>query len=212
MLSICEIFYSLQGESTYAGLPCIFVRLAGCNLRCAWCDTTYSHAEGQPMSNDTILQQIQSYPARLVEFTGGEPLLQKTELLPLLDRLHQAGYTLLLETNGSISLQGLPDYVVAIVDIKCPDSRVWKSEAELGAWTNNLPYLRPQDELKFVLCSRKDYLFATDFIRQNKLQTHQIIFSPVRERLAPTQLASWLLEDGLPYRLQLQLQKLIDLK
>lgn len=212
MLQICEIFYSLQGESSYSGLPCIFVRLAGCNLRCSWCDTSYSHAIGTEMSPEAILQQIQSYPARLVEFTGGEPLLQKAALLPILETLHKAGYTILLETNGSITLQGLPDYVTAIVDIKCPASEVWQNEAELKPWLENLPHLRPQDELKFVLASRQDYLFAVDFIQAHSLLAFHIIFSPIAERLAPTQLAAWLLEDGLPHRLQLQLHKLIDLK
>jgi 7-carboxy-7-deazaguanine synthase len=212
VLQICEIFYSLQGESSYSGLPCIFVRLAGCNLRCSWCDTSYSHAIGTEMSPEAILQQIQSYPARLVEFTGGEPLLQKAALLPLLETLHKAGYTILLETNGSVSLQGLPDYVTAIVDIKCPASEVWQNEAELKPWLENLARLRPQDELKFVLATREDYLFAVDFIQAHSLQAYHIIFSPIAERLAPTQLAAWLLEDGLPHRLQLQLHKLIDLK
>ena len=212
MLQICEIFYSLQGESSYSGLPCIFVRLAGCNLRCSWCDTSYSHAKGTEMSPEAILQQIQSYPARLVEFTGGEPLLQKAALLPLFATLHSEGYTILLETNGSIALQGLPDYVTAIVDIKCPASEVWQNEAELKPWLENLPHLRPRDELKFVLATREDYLFAVDFIQAHSLQAFHIIFSPIAERLAPTQLAAWLLEDGLPHRLQLQLHKLIDLK
>lgn len=212
MLQICEIFYSLQGESSYSGLPCIFVRLAGCNLRCSWCDTSYSHSEGNSMSLPSILSEIKAYPARLVEFTGGEPLLQKAALLPLFATLHSEGYTILLETNGSIALQGLPDYVTAIVDIKCPASEVWQNEAELKPWLENLARLRPQDELKFVLATREDYLFAVDFIQAHSLQAFHIIFSPIAERLAPTQLAAWLLEDGLPHRLQLQLHKLIDLK
>ena len=143
-LNICEIFYSLQGESTYSGLPCIFIRLSGCNLRCSWCDTTYTWSNGKEMSIEQILQEIRKYPCSLVEITGGEPLLQK-RTIELMEILHQEKYRILLETNGTQSLQNVPDYVVKIVDVKCPGSGFGESFL-----MENLNFLLPVDEIKFV--------------------------------------------------------------
>jgi 7-carboxy-7-deazaguanine synthase len=204
-LNICEIFYSLQGESTYSGLPCIFIRLSGCNLRCSWCDTTYAWSNGKEMSFEQILQEIRKYPCSLVEITGGEPLLQK-RTIELMEVLHQEKYRILLETNGTQYLQNVPDYVVKIVDVKCPGSGFGESFL-----TENLNFLLPVDEIKFVLASREDYMFALNFIRNNALEDRILLFSPVIGHLAPETLAQWMLKDGVPAHLQLQLHKLLQL-
>ena len=204
-LNICEIFYSLQGESTYSGLPCIFIRLSGCNLRCSWCDTTYAWSNGKEMSFEQILQEIRKYPCSLVEITGGEPLLQK-RTIELMEVLHQEKYRILLETNGTQSLQNVPDYVVKIVDVKCPGSGFGESFL-----MENLNFLLPVDEIKFVLASHEDYMFALNFIRNNALEDSILLFSPVIGHLAPETLAQWMLKDGVPAHLQLQLHKLLQL-
>lgn len=204
-LNICEIFYSLQGESTYSGLPCIFIRFSGCNLRCSWCDTTYAWSEGRKMAMEDILQEICKFPCSLVEITGGEPLLQE-ESIELMKVLHQNKYRILLETNGTQSLQNIPDYVVKIVDVKCPSSGF--SESFL---MGNLKYLNPADELKFVLASREDYVFALNFIKNNSLEDRILLFSPVTNLLTSETLAKWMLKDGVPAHLQLQLHKLLQL-
>lgn len=219
-LKITEIFYSIQGESTFSGLPCIFIRLTACNLRCAWCDTTYSFSEGEPLSLEAIEQQVGSFPCRLVEITGGEPLLQPS-VYELMRRLIEKNYKVLLETSGEQSVARVPPEVVKIVDVKCPSS----GEAfsfNLG----NLKYLTSQDELKFVIADETDYRFAREFIRTEPIPPAvAILFSPVCDlparaaaedesspALAATsqrarQLAEWVLRDHLPVRLQLQMHK-----
>ncbi|MCB5223997.1 MAG: radical SAM protein [Candidatus Cloacimonadaceae bacterium] len=204
-LDVCEIFYSLQGESSFAGLPCIFIRLSGCNLHCKWCDTQYAWEPGTPMGIPQILDQIRAYPTKLVEITGGEPLLQDG-CPDLMRSLGAHGYTVLLETNGSIMLDEVPPQVIKIVDVKCPGSGHGDSFL-----IQNLTYLLPHDELKFVIADRSDYNFAQDFIRKNNLKSKQLIFSPVVSLLEPKILAQWMLEDGSGARLQLQLHKILSI-
>ncbi len=205
-LKVCEIFYSIQGESSYSGMPCIFIRLAGCNLNCNYCDTRYSHTEGETMSIECILKEISHFPTKLLEITGGEPLIQEASI-PLMQALLAKGYKLLLETNGSLSIKDVPAEVVKIVDVKCPGS--CEGESFLA---ENLAYLQPHDELKFVLSNREDYLFAKDFIHAHPELNQLIHLSVVWDRLKPELLANWLLEDGLNAKLSLQLHKILDLK
>ncbi len=205
-LEICEIFYSLQGESSYMGMPCIFIRLSGCNLRCSFCDTRYSYQSGTWMDFDSILKEVATYPAKLVEFTGGEPLWQDNSI-PLQEELLKLGYTVLLETNGSLYLGDVPKAVIKIVDVKCPGSGVSDS---FMLW--NLTCLQPQDELKFVLTNYVDYVFARDFVRTHEIKAGTVHFSPVSNMLPPEILAQWLLEDGLRVKLSLQLHKLLNLR
>jgi 7-carboxy-7-deazaguanine synthase len=202
LLKVNEIFYSIQGESTRAGLSCAFIRLAGCNLRCAWCDTQYAYVEGESLSVQTILERIKPYPCRLVEITGGEPLCQ-TETPALAEALIQNGYTVMVETNGSLPISDLPDPVIRIVDVKCPSS----GESESTDW-RNLASLRPMDEVKFVIATREDYEWAAGIIDEKEISNRcEILFSPVEKKLASSDLAGWILEDGLPVRLQIQLHK-----
>lgn len=205
MLKLSEIFLSIQGESTWAGLPCIFVRLAGCNLRCSYCDSPYSYQPGMELSLDQLLEQIDRFaPVKLVEITGGEPLLQD-EVYPLFQRLLASGYTLLLETNGSILMDKVPAQVHKIMDIKCPGSGMEDSFDPV-----NCQYLIPEcDEIKFVLSDREDYDWAKKQIETYRLQTHTILFSCVFDRLHPAQLAQWITDDRLPVRMQLQMHKYI---
>lgn len=205
-LEVCEIFYSIQGESSYSGMPCTFIRLAGCNLDCNYCDTRYSHTEGEMMDIERILKEISHFPTKLLEITGGEPLIQEASI-PLMQDLLAKGYKLLLETNGSVSLVDVPAKVVKIVDLKCPGS----GEGE-SFLSENLAYLQPHDELKFVLSNREDYLFAKDFIHDHPELNQLIHLSVVWDRLKPELLANWLLEDGLDAKLSLQLHKILDLK
>lgn len=221
-MQITEIFKSIQGEGTRAGLPCIFVRLTGCNLRCTWCDTAYAFHGGTKMTVDEVLARVAELarPAeigaaegvRLVELTGGEPLLQP-DCIPLAERLVAAGYTVLIETSGERPLEKLPREVIKIVDVKCPDS----GEADTFRM-ENLAALDRKDEVKLVIATRRDYEFARDFTRAHRLaeRTAQVIFSPVHadpegkwEGLEPRQLAEWILADALPVRLGLQLHKFI---
>lgn len=188
------------------GMPCVFIRLSGCNLRCSYCDTKYSYQSGTSMDIASILKEVGRYPARLVELTGGEPLWQDDSNL-LMQRLLEQGYTVLLETNGSLCLEEVPKAVVRIVDVKCPGSGHANS---FMLW--NLKLLQPQDELKFVLTNYIDYAFARDFVRAHELSGRTIHFSPVTRLLAPELLAEWLLEDGLRVRLSLQLHKLLNLR
>jgi 7-carboxy-7-deazaguanine synthase len=218
---ITEIFKSIQGEGTRAGLPCIFVRLTGCNLRCTWCDTTYAFHGGQKMTVEDVLQRIESLSHRTggvlagrphVELTGGEPLLQK-EIYPLAEALLAAGYTVLIETSGERFVGELPKQVVRIVDVKCPDS------GEAGTFDiRNLQELDKKDEVKFVISSRKDYEFARTFAQEHKLQerVHAVLFAPVHDDpegkwqgLEPRELVEWMLEDGVDARLGLQLHKIV---
>jgi 7-carboxy-7-deazaguanine synthase len=211
-MQITEIFRSIQGESTYAGLPCIFVRLTGCNLRCVWCDTEYSFHGGKAMSVEELLEVVVRFSdhegARsvdLVEITGGEPLLQR-EVVPLMERLLEDGYRVLVETSGERYVGNLPEKVVRIVDVKCPGS------GEGGTFCmDNLAVLNSRDQLKFVLTDRADYEWAREFLRQHPEcgEVEAVLFSPVFDKLEPKSLAEWILEDGLPVRLGLQLHKFI---
>lgn len=211
-MQITEIFRSIQGESTYAGLPCIFVRLMGCNLRCTWCDTTYSFTGGKQMTLADVMQAVRGFSdhdgrrvVNLVEVTGGEPLLQK-EALELMETLLAEKYQVMLETSGERFVGEVPEPIVRVIDVKCPGS------GEGSTFDmKNLSALRPSDELKFVLASREDYEFARAFIGEHGLagKVAALIFSPVFGQLELRPLAEWILEDGLPVRLGMQLHKFI---
>lgn len=203
-LRLTEIFYSIQGESSYAGMPCIFIRTTGCDLRCAWCDTPYAFHGGEKWAIPAILAHIRQWPCKLVELTGGEPLLQK-HLPTLATHLLDTGYTVLIETGGHRDISGLDPRVIRIMDVKCPAS----GEAEKIYWPN-LHHLRPQDQLKFVILDRADYEWACSVLERAAFQPPpHILFSPVFGTLPPVQLATWMLEDGIAARLQLQLHKFI---
>ncbi|HLZ43441.1 MAG TPA: radical SAM protein [Candidatus Sulfotelmatobacter sp.] len=219
-MQITEIYKSLQGESTYAGLACVFVRLTGCNLRCTWCDSEYTFQGGRKMGTDQVLDEVSrlSPGGGLVEITGGEPMLQDREVVPFMEQLLSGGYTVLLETSGERPLGRVPQEVVKIVDVKCPDS------GEAGTFRmENLENLTARDEMKFVLSSRADYEFARDFIRQHSLErrVNAILFSPAFRKdatgsrdsshclLDPQQLADWMIHDNVHARLGLQLHKFI---
>jgi 7-carboxy-7-deazaguanine synthase len=204
ILKINEIFYSIQGESTQAGRPCVFVRLSHCNLRCSYCDTTYAFYDGRDMTIAAILQQVKSFNCSLVEITGGEPLLQKGvhQLLKLLCDQH---YEVLLETAGHMDIQQVDQRVRLIMDLKCPGS----GESTRILWPN-LNYLKAQDEIKFVISDRSDFDWAIKTIRDKNLSARcNLLISPVFGRVDLTQLAAWILEAKLPLRLQLQLHKFI---
>jgi 7-carboxy-7-deazaguanine synthase len=218
-LRLIELYKSVQGESSFAGVPCIFVRLAGCNLRCSWCDSEYTFTGGQPFTNDAIVAEIEALqPCRLIEFTGGEPMLQARELLPLMQRLLDAGYQLMMETSGERPLADVPQAVHKIVDVKCPGSGMGHTFR-----LENLDSLTERDEVKFVLLDRADYEFARDFIRTHALASKcgAILLSPAFHKnagdarsadnmaLDPRELVRWMLEDGLPARLSLQIHKFI---
>jgi len=205
MLTVNEIFYSIQGESTRAGRPCVFVRLTACDLRCSWCDTPYAFHEGRKMSVDDVVSETERYDCPLVEITGGEPLLQQ-DVYELMDRLVARGRTVLLETGGHRPVDRVPAPVVKIIDVKCPGS----GEADKNAWTN-LDRLAAHDEVKFVINDRVDYDFARDIVDRYHLADRcaAILFSPVHGVLAPKTLSEWMLEDRLSARLQLQLHKYI---
>jgi len=219
-MQITEIYKSLQGESTYAGLPCVFVRLTGCNLRCTWCDSEYTFQGGRKMSIAEVRDEVArlSPSGGLVEITGGEPMLQEREVVPLMQELLIAGYRVLLETSGERPLAGVPREVVKIVDVKCPDS----GEGETFH-LENLQTLTAQDEIKFVLSSRADYEFAREFTEHHRLgkRVNAVLFSPAFRKdatgardsshclLDPQQLAEWMIADNVPVRLGLQLHKFI---
>lgn len=204
-LELSELFFSIQGESSYAGAPCLFVRLTGCNLRCSYCDARYTYEEkGTATGLDEILAFVDEHLDFPVEITGGEPLLQEN-VYPLMEALLATGHTVLLETNGSINLGRVPAGVVKIMDIKCPGSGMADRFLE-----ENLALLSPTDEIKFVLSSRADYEWATAMLNDTALGNGNIIhFSPVSGLLAATELAEWILADQLPVRLQLQLHKIL---
>ena len=204
-MNICEIFYSLQGESTFAGMPCIFTRLSGCNLDCSWCDTRYADTQYQSMTFDQILNQIKNYPCNLVEITGGEPLHQKDTPL-LISMLLDKNYQVLLETNGSKNIKKIHSDCIKIIDIKCPSSN--ESDSFLF---ENLEYLTKDDELKFVIADRQDYEFAKSIIenRLTLVSQTKIHLSPVFSQITPEVLAKWIIEDNLRARLSLQQHKII---
>lgn len=210
LLRVSEIFHSVQGESTWAGLPCTFVRLTGCPLRCTWCDTAYAFHGGEKMSLDAIIARIDEIGTRLVEITGGEPLIHRNAFV-LTQRLLDEGYTVLVETSGAIDIAPLDPRAHRIMDLKCPDS----GESARNLWTN-LDHLTARDEIKFVIASRADYEWARDVIRNRGLdrrveqgELRALLFSPVWESMDFQQLAEWVLEDRLPVRYQIQLHKII---
>ena len=205
MLTVNEIFYSIQGESTRAGRPCVFVRLTACDLRCSWCDTPYAFHEGRKRSVEEVVAEVERYDCPLVEITGGEPLLH-AEVYPLMERLLANGRTVMLETGGHRPISQVPRAVVKIVDVKCPGS----GEAGKTEW-RNLDALAPHDEVKFVIQDRADYEFARDAIARHRLTSRAaaILLSPVHGVLDPRTLSEWMLADRLPVRLQLQLHKYI---
>jgi 7-carboxy-7-deazaguanine synthase len=219
-MQITEIYKSLQGESTHAGLPCVFVRLTGCNLRCSWCDSEYTFHGGRKMAAEQVWDEVRQLSPNggLVEITGGEPMLQERELLPLMRQLLAAGYRVLLETSGERPLERVPPEIIKIVDVKCPDS----SEGDTFR-VENLETFAPHDEVKFVISGRADYEFARDFTRRHNLaeRVNAVLFSPAFRKdatgardsshclLDPQELAEWMLADDVPARLGLQLHKFI---
>jgi len=219
-MQITEIYKSLQGESTYAGVPCVFVRLTGCNLRCTWCDSEYTFQGGRKMTIEEVHDEVTrlSPDGGLVEITGGEPMLQEREVVPLMQHLLTDGYQVLLETSGERPLERVPAGIVKIVDVKCPDS----GEPDTFR-LENLETLVPHDEIKFVLSSRADYDFAREFTRRHNLaaRVNAVLFSPAFRKdatgardsshclLDPQELATWMISDNVPARLGLQLHKFI---
>ncbi len=202
---VTEIFKSIQGESTFAGLPCTFVRLTGCNLRCHWCDTAYAFHGGRKMTLEEVLEQVRQLGCQLVEMTGGEPLLQK-EIYPLTEMLLAEGYRVLVETSGERFIGDLAPAIVKIMDVKCPGS------GEGGKFCfDNLEALDRKDQAKFVIRDEEDYRYARDFIAEHNLtqRVDEIIFSPVFGKLPPQRLAEWILRDGLEVRMGLQIHKFI---
>lgn len=203
-LKVYEIFHSVQGESSRIGLPTVFVRLTGCPMRCVYCDTEYAFSGGSNMTLDQIMEKVASFGARYVTVTGGEPLAQK-ECLPLLTRLCDAGYEVSLETGGAIDTDGVDARVAVILDVKTPGS----GEAEKNRW-GNLHLLKPQDEVKFVLCDRADYDWARQIMADYGIaQKCSVLFSPVHGSLDAAKLAEWILADRLPVRMQVQLHKIL---
>ncbi len=203
MLDLCEMFTGIQGESTFAGLRCTFVRLAGCNLRCRWCDTAYAWERGRAVSVDEVLSLAASAGCPLVEVTGGEPLLQPAALV-LMERLLAGGHTVLLETNGTRPLNGVPEGVIIIMDVKTPSS----GHADATCW-DNLGRLKGADQVKFVLADRDDYRWALDVVERYRVDVSRVLFSPVWGVLPPAELAAWILDDGLDVRINLQLHKVM---
>jgi len=205
VLTVNEIFHSIQGESTHAGRPCVFVRLTACDLRCSWCDTPYAFHEGRKMTIDEVVAAVDRHGCPLVEITGGEPLLQD-DVYPLMERLLAEGRTVMLETGGHRPIARVPRDVVKIVDVKCPGS----GEADRNEW-RNLDALAPHDEVKFVVKDRADYEYARDVIARYGLASRAaaVLLSPVHGVMHPRTLSEWMLADRLPARLQLQLHKFI---
>jgi 7-carboxy-7-deazaguanine synthase len=205
MLVVNEIFHSIQGESTHAGRPCVFVRLTACDLRCSWCDTPYAFTEGHKMSLDEVVERVKAFECPVVEITGGEPLLQK-DVYPLMQRLLDEGLTVMLETGGHLSIEQVPNPVIRVMDVKCPGS----GESHRNDWSN-MERLTAKDEVKFVIRDREDYDFARNVMISHGLadRVRAVLFSPVHGVLDSRQLAEWILEDKLNVRLQLQIHKYI---
>ena len=205
MLTINEIFHSIQGESTYAGRPCVFVRLTACDLRCSWCDTPYAFHEGRKMSVDEVIADVEARGCPTVEVTGGEPLLQ-ADVYPLMQRLLDSGKTVLIETGGHRSIRNVPAGVIRIMDVKCPGS----GESEKNDWSN-LALLTSSDEVKFVIADRRDYEFARDIVLRENLpvRVNAVLFSPVHGKLDAKLLSEWVIADRLDVRVQLQMHKYI---
>jgi 7-carboxy-7-deazaguanine synthase len=206
MLTVNEIFYSIQGESTYAGWPCVFVRLTGCNLRCRYCDTTYAYDQGEDMTLDFLVAKVEDFNCNLVEVTGGEPLLQN-ETPALISALINNRHAVLLETNGSQDISTVDNKCIRIVDIKCPSSGM-----EQKTYWKNLEYLTAQDQLKFVIANQEDYVYAKTVLNNPLIKKNEkmvINLSPVFNELDLKKLATWILEDRLRARLHIQLHKFI---
>ena len=202
MLKINEIYASIQGESSHTGLPCIFIRLTGCNLRCSWCDTAYAFYAGNDLTIEETLQKVDTFGLPLVEITGGEPLLQE-DVYPLMEALLKKGYRVMLETSGALPIDKVPQRVIKILDIKCPGSGEEKKNH-----LENLKLLSPHDEVKFVLLDRADYEWSRDLLRKYDLApSTQVLFSPVYDKLNLKDLSQWILKDRLAVRLQTQLHK-----
>jgi len=205
MLKINEIYHSIQGEGTSSGKPCVFVRLTFCNLRCTYCDTEYAFYEGKDMSVQLLIDEIEKYNCKLVEVTGGEPLVQIEECLELMKRLCDLGFEVMIETSGSLSIKDIDQRVKIIMDLKCPSSGMEKKNLN-----ENIKYLKPTDELKFVIGNREDYDWTVEQIRKYNLQGKcEILFSVVFGKLEPVELVNWILEDKIDVRYQLQLHKYI---
>lgn len=203
-LRITEIYLSVQGESTHVGKPCVFVRLTGCNLRCVWCDSAFTFSGGEWQNVDDVVARAHAYGVRTVEVTGGEPLLQPAAI-PLMERLLAAGHDVLLETGGSLSIARVPEAVHVILDLKAPDS----GEGERNLW-ENVALLRPHHEVKLVLASRRDYEWARDVVRDRDLARRcTVLLSPAWGLLDPKELVTWMLEDHVEARVQVQLHKVI---
>ena len=201
-LKINEIYFSVQGESSYSGLPCIFIRLTYCNLRCTYCDSEYSFYDGEKMKIDEILKEIKKYSCNLVEVTGGEPLLQKN-CINLLNELVKNKYDVLLETSGSLSISDVPNKVINIIDFKCPSSKMDSK----NMW-DNINYLKKNDEIKFVIGDRNDYEWTKQKIKEFELnQICDILISPVYGQIEPKEIVNWILEDNLKVRFQIQMHK-----
>jgi len=204
MLKINEIFHSIQGESTRAGEPTVFVRLTGCNLRCSYCDTEYAFEEGKSFSIDEIIAAVEKFNCRLVEITGGEPLMQN-ESIELMDRLCENGFDVMLETGGSLPVDKVNKKVKIILDLKCPSSGMSKKN-----YFPNLEIIKPEDEIKFVIGTREDYEWSVGIINEYKLAEKSVLlFSPVFNKLEPAELAKWILDDKLKVRFQIQMHKYI---
>ena len=204
-MKVCEIFTSVQGESSYAGLPCTFVRLSGCNLRCIYCDTQYSYDQGLEMSVGEIMNHVTLVGLNLVEITGGEPLLQEAETLQLTGQLLEEGYKVLIETNGSLSIKDIDRRAVIILDVKTPGSGMY---AEMDV--TNFGFIKPFDEIKFVICGREDYDWAKNIITEHKLKGRcKLLFSPALGMVDPAVLARWIVADRLEVRLNVQIHKYI---
>ncbi len=204
-LLVNEIFYSIQGESIYSGQPCIFVRLTGCNLRCTYCDTRYAYEEGQKMEIDRIIRRVLGFKCRLIEITGGEPLIQSETPL-LVSRLLENGYIVMMETNGSLDISRIDPRCIKVLDVKCPSSNESKKND-----VTNLQKLHSQDQIKFVIGNREDYTFAKNVISSHcaDFPGNRILFSPVYGKMPPAELAEWILKDHLNVRLHLQIHKYI---